>query len=89
MQRGLELEKRSKGKSSQSSGSHLEPSFLAKRSLLRRVDHPPTIRYQVPLAQLEPRGKGRDSLIIMRHVSSLNEDQLELTRACFSSLMEM
>lgn len=53
------------------------------------ASHPPSIRQEGALPQLEPLGKGYDSLIIMRHVSSLNEDQLELTRACFSSLMEM
>lgn len=68
----------------------MNPASCLKESiLLRMASHPPSIRQEGALPQLEPLGKGYDSLIIMRHVSSLNEDQLELTRACFSSLMEM
>lgn len=61
----------------------------AEKFSLRMVIHPPIVRCQVALPEPEPTGEGLYSLIIMTHVSSLNEDQLELTRACFSSLMEM
>lgn len=61
-QQGLEVEKRSKGKSSQPRGSHLEPNFLSEILPGWKISPPnsgpPTIRYPVTWPHLEPAAHG-------------------------------
>ena len=54
----LELEKRSKEKSSQFKGHLIVKSSLAEKILLRMAFHLPPVRQEVAQPQLEPVGKG-------------------------------